>query len=55
MIYTSIRCKLYLVKSLKANIRIGNNILASKSFMLNIGLGHVLVESCKVKIAIKAR
>lgn len=34
---------------------IGNNILAPKNFVLNIGLGHAVVESCGVKITIKAR
>lgn len=54
-VYISVRCKLHLVEGLRANILIGNNILALKSFVLNIGLGHVLIESCRVKITIKAR
>ena len=54
-VYASIRCKLHLVKSLKANILIGNNILAPENFVLNIGFGHALVGSCGVKITIKAK
>ena len=54
-VYTSIRCKLHLVKGLRTNILIGNNILALKSFVLNVSLGHALVGSCGVKITIKAR
>lgn len=54
-VYTSIKCELYLVKGLKANILIGNNILALENFVLNIGLGHTVVGSCKIKITIRAR
>lgn len=54
-VYASIQCKLYLVKGLRANIFIGNDILALESFMLNVGLSHALVGSCRVKITIKAR
>ena len=54
-VYASIRCELHPVKGLRANILIGNNILAPESFVLNIGLGHTLVGSCGVMIAIRAR
>ena len=54
-VYASIRCKLHLVEGLRANILIGNNILTPESFVINIGLGHALIESCRVKITIKAR
>ncbi len=54
-VYASIRCELHLVKRLRANILIGNDILAPESFILNISLDHVLVGSCEVKITIKAR
>lgn len=54
-VYASIRCELYLVEGLRANILIGNSILAPESFVLNVALGHALVESCKVKITIRAR
>ena len=46
--YASIRCELHLVERLRANILIGNDILAPESFVLNIGLGHALVGSCGV-------
>ncbi len=55
MVYASIKCKLYLVKGLRANILIGNNILALKGFVFNVRLGHVVVGSCGIKITIKAR
>lgn len=54
-VYASIRCELHLVKRLRANILIGNNILAAESFVLNVALSHALVESCGVKITIRAR
>lgn len=53
-VYAFIRCKLYLVEGLKANILFGNNILALESFVFNVGLDHALVGSCRVKITIRA-
>ena len=54
-IYAFIRRELHLVEGLRANILVDNDILAPESFVLNIGLGHTLVGSCGVKIAIRAR
>lgn len=54
-VYTFIKCKLNFVNSLKVNILIDNNILASKSFVLNVGLCYALVQTCGVKITIKAK
>ena len=54
-VYTSIRCELHMVKGLRANILIGNNILAQKGFVLNVGLGHALVRNYEVKITVRAR
>ena len=53
-VYASIKCKLDLVEGLRANILICKNILAPESFVLNVGLGHALVGSCGVKIAVRA-
>lgn len=55
MVYASIKCKLHLVQSLRANILTGNNILAPKDFVINIGLGHAVVRSCGIKITISVR
>ena len=55
MVYASIKYELYMVKSLRANILIGNNILTPKGFVLNIGLSHAMVGSCGNKITIRAR
>lgn len=54
-VYVSMRCELQLVEDFRANILIGNDIFASESFMVDVGLGHTLVGSCGVKITIKAR
>lgn len=54
-VYTSFKCELHLVEGLRANMLIGNNILAPENFVLNIGLGHAVVRSCGVKITMKAK
>lgn len=54
-VYTSFKCKLYLVEGFRANILIENNILAPKKFIFNIKLGHAVIRSCGVKITIWAR
>lgn len=54
-VYASFKCKVYLVKGLKANTLIWNNILALEGFVFNVRLGHGIVENCKVKITIRAR
>lgn len=54
-VYASIKCELHLVDGLRANILIGNNILASESFVLNVELSHALVGSYRVKITIKPK
>ena len=54
-VYTSFKCKLHLVEGLRANILIGNNILALESFVLNVGLSHVVMGRCGVMITIRAR
>lgn len=51
-VYTFFRCKLHLVKGFRANILIGNNILAHEDFILDVKLGHAFVRSCGVKITI---
>ena len=55
MVYASIKCELHLVKGLRANILIENNILAPEGFIINIGLGHAVVGSFGVKIMIRVR
>lgn len=45
----------HLVEGFRANILIGNDILASESFVLNVRLGHTVVGNYGVKITIRAR
>lgn len=52
-VYIAFQCKLYLMKDVKANIYIRNNILNPEDFVLNIRLGHTIVRSCGVKIVIR--
>lgn len=54
-VYTSFRCELHLVKSLRANILIENNILDPEGFIVDVKLGHVFVGSCRVKITVQAK
>lgn len=54
-VYVSLKCKLYLVKGLRANIFIRNNIFAPEGFIFELKLGHFFVGSCRVKITVRAR
>lgn len=44
-----------MIERLWANILMGNNILSSKGFILNIKIGHAIIKSCRVTILVKAR
>lgn len=54
-VYTFIKCELHLVKGLRVSILMGNDILTSNSFVLNIRLGHVVMGNYGVKITIRVR
>lgn len=54
-VYTSFKCKLYLVEGFRANILLKNNILTPKCFILDVKLGHAFVRNCGVKITVWAR
>ena len=54
-VYASFKCELHQVDGLRANILIGNNILAPEGFILNFKMGHAVVRSYRVTIPIKAR
>lgn len=54
-VYISISCELYLVNRLKANMLVGNDILCTKSFAINLSISSVLIHSYGVKIDINAR
>lgn len=54
-VYTSIKWKLYLVNSLRANILVGNDILSLEGFVININKNRALIESCGVTIPINIK
>lgn len=54
-VYASISCKLHLFNRLKANILVGNKVLYTESFAINLSTSSALIYSCGVKININAR
>lgn len=54
-IYMYIKCKLYLVKGLKANILIDNDILYIKGFLINFLSAFTLIQGCNIDIIINAK
>lgn len=53
--YTCIQRKLYLIKSLKANILIGNNIIGPKDILINISTKLAYISSYKITFCIDAK
>lgn len=54
-IVACIRCKLYLVDNLRANILIGNDIIGTKGITIDIAKKKTYVPSCKAPLLISAR
>ena len=54
-VYACIKCELHLVESLKANIIIGNNILCTEGFTINLASAFTHIPSCGVTIVINTR
>lgn len=54
-IYAFIQYKLYLVKGLKANMLIGNNVLCTESFTINLISDSAHILTCGMTIVINAR
>lgn len=55
LVYTSLTYKIHLVEDLRANLLIGNDIMSSKSFVIDVKGKKALIGSCKVTILIDAR
>lgn len=55
LVYTALKCEIYLVKGLWANLLISNNILSPKGFVIDIGRKSALIGSCGVTITINAK
>ncbi len=54
-VYASITCELHLVDRLKANMLVGNDVLCTEGFALNLYNSSALIHSCGVRIGINAR
>lgn len=55
LVYALIRCEIFLVKELRANLLISNNILSQESFIIDIGRKNALIWSCAVIISINTK
>lgn len=49
-IYIYIKCKLYIVKTLKTNILISNNVFYTKRFSIKLVYTFTHIPSCKINI-----
>ena len=54
-VYACIKCELHLVEGLKANMLIGNDILCTEGFTINLASASAHILSCGVTIVIDAR
>ena len=54
-VYASITCELHLVDELKANMLVGNDVLCTEGFAVNLYNSSTLIHSCGVRIDINAR
>lgn len=54
-VYASITCKLHLVDGLKANMLVGNDVLCTEGFAVNLYNSFALIQSCGVRININTR
>ena len=53
--YAHIHRKLHIVEELKANLLVGNDILAIKRVIIDLGNKSAMISSCQVTISISAR
>lgn len=54
-VYASLTCEIHLVKGLKANLLIGNNIMSPEGFVIDVKKRSLLIGTCKVTVHIDAR
>lgn len=55
LVYIALNCEIYLVKGLRANLLISNNILSLEGVVIDIGKRSILIGSCGVTIAINVK
>ena len=54
-VYACVQCELHLVNSLKANMLIGNNVLCTEGFTINLANASAHILSCGITIVISAK
>lgn len=54
-VYIYIQCKLYLIKGLKENMLISNDIFDTKNFSINFSNIFIYIKSCDINIVINAK
>lgn len=55
LVYISLTCVIHLVKGLRANLLIGNNIISSEGFVIDVKWRSILISTCGVTIPINTR
>lgn len=55
LVYASLTCEIHLVEDLKANLLIGNDIMSSEGFVIDVKGKSALIGSCGVTVPIDAR
>lgn len=55
LVYALLKCKIYFIEGLQANLLVYNNILSLERIVINIGKKSILIRSCRVTIAINAK
>lgn len=55
LVYVSLTCEIHLVKDLRANLLIDNNIMSPESFVIDVKEKSALIESYDMTIPIDIR
>ena len=55
LIYAALRCEIYLVESLRANLLVGNDIMSPEAMVINLGKKTAIIGTCGVFIDVNTR
>lgn len=55
LVYAALRCEIYLVEGLCANLLIGNDIMSPEAMIIILGKKTAIIGTCRVFINVKAR
>lgn len=55
LVYAALQCEIHLVKSLRVNLLIGNNIMSHEAMVMNLEMKTALIGACRVTININAK